>query len=249
MSGRPEGLHYICRRRVRPGERRAGGDGREAVQPPYPARRGERGRSGTAGSEEAERVDVAEAPALAADAEVDPARCAAERLAGTDRLARSHRDARERRLGHAPAPAPHADRALACDPAREHDPAGAGRPHRTASRKVDAAVLAAREGIGAQVEEAGRRPRYGRRPREKQGEDQVHASEPMAGSAPGSPRGVNRCGLVRLSSRLGTDRWRLRPSARRRSRPLGGGGRRLRSAGGRRRSRPGRSPCVRGLRR
>ena len=62
--------------------------GLEAVRPPCPARRGERRRSRTAGSEEAERVDVAEAPALAADAEVDPARRAAERLAGADRLAR-----------------------------------------------------------------------------------------------------------------------------------------------------------------
>ena len=135
--------------------------GLEAARLPYPARRGERGRSGTAGIEEAERVDIAEAPALAADAEVDPARRAAERLAGTDRFALSHRDAREWCIGHAPAPAPHADRALARDLAREHDPAGAGRPDRAASREVDAAVLAAREGIGAQVEEAGRRPRYG----------------------------------------------------------------------------------------
>jgi len=77
------------------------------------------------GAEEAERVDVAEAPAFAADAEVDPARGAAERLAGTDRLARPHGDTRERGVGHAPAPAAHAHRALARDPAREDDPAGA----------------------------------------------------------------------------------------------------------------------------
>ena len=135
--------------------------GLEAARLPYPARRGERGRSGTAGIEEAERVDIAEAPALAADAEVDPARRAAERLAAADRLARPHRHTRERGIGHAPAPAAHAHGALARHPAREDDPAGACRPDRAASREVDAAVLAAREGIGAQVEEAGRRPRYG----------------------------------------------------------------------------------------
>jgi hypothetical protein len=191
------------------------GPGGEGPAAPSPRRTGRRrrdeGRRYAAGAEEAERVDVPEAPPFTADAEVDPARGAAERLAAADRLARPHRHTRERGIGHAPAPAAHAHGALARYPAREDDPAGARRPDRAASREVDAAVLAAREGIGAQVEEAGRRPRDGRQPREEQGEEQVHAVDPRAGACGGGPRGVNRCGLVRLSSRLGTDRWRLRP--------------------------------------
>ena len=192
-----------------------GGEGPAAPSPRRPERRRrDEGRRDVAGAEEAERVDVAEAPALAADAEVDPARGATERLAGADRLARPHRDARERRIGHAPATAPHADRALARHAPREHDPAGAGRPHR------------ARE-PGSRRRGAGR-ARRDRRPGGRGGSAapiraattrgagraiEVHAASTVGPGRCGGPArvGVNRCGLVRLSSRLGTDRWRLRP--------------------------------------
>ena len=157
---RPRGERAAARRADAPPESARDVAGRDAAGPPAAARgpvaaRGEqRGsaagrRSRSAGLRDGRRSGCPRAPRGRAG------------LAGPDRPARRARRRAQRRIGHAPAPAAHAHRALARHPAREHDAAGAGRPHRAASREVDAAVLAARERVGAQVEEARRRPATG----------------------------------------------------------------------------------------
>ena len=80
-------------------------------------------------------------------------------------LALARADPRERRVGHAPAPAAHAHGAPARHPPREDDAAGARGPHRPAVRgEVDTAVLAAEERVRAEVEEARRLAPHRRHP-------------------------------------------------------------------------------------
>jgi hypothetical protein len=190
----------------------------------------------------------------------------------THTLARPYRDPLERRVRDPPSFAADADRADAAHPPSEHHMAAACRPDPLAGRgvQVDAAVPAAREGVGAEVEDPRRRARHRsfplRRSRgrecDRDGEHQRaqpcggqedggdgdadpaggHPHDATARQEPERRNSVSLRALVRLSSQLGTDRWQLRRSARpRRSRP-GGRGLRPRPGAAARRSPPGPGP-------
>jgi hypothetical protein len=123
-------------------------------------------------SEEPQRIDVAEAISLAADAHMQSAVATtgagrAQPAPAAHPGARPDGDRAQREVRHPPAAADDADRAAGIGhPAGERDPPRAGRANGLSGRggEIHASVPAALEGIRAQIEAAHRLALHGLQP-------------------------------------------------------------------------------------